>query len=438
MLNDKVKNPKYMTPSRFGRLSSEAMWILVGQTASILGSLALIRLLTEHLNSALYGEWALCLTLVAVVNQVVLGGIAAGIARYFSIAVEADDLQGFLNDARMVIGRATAIVFLVASIGFIGLAIWNKTDWLLNGAVVLVFALLNGFSSCLNAIQAAARAHKSVAISTGASPWLTGVLIIVLMRQYQSSVLVVTVAYAMGAFLILFHQLIFFKKNLPKERQATVHMSPSNWSGLILNFSLPISLFGVFTWLQQASDRWALEHLSSTEAVGQYAVLFQLGFTPGALLIGLVTQFLGPILYQLSGTTNDMKRNQQVHTLALRAVGLSLFVTFVLFSGALFFHLSLFKLVTANQYWVVSSYLPWMVLAGGLFSAGQLLALKFMSEIKVRTITNIKITTSSAGIIINILGAYIWGLPGVVAALVLFSAFYFSWMFITTKSSKLF
>jgi O-antigen/teichoic acid export membrane protein len=69
-----------------------------------------------------------------------------------------------------------------------------------------------------------------------------------------------------------------------------------------------------------------------------------------------------------------------------------------------------------------------MVLAGGIFAAGQILALKMMSELKSAAMTAAKIVTAILGVGLNIYGASRFGLQGVVAAQVAFSVAYFFWM----------
>jgi len=80
---------------RFRRLSKEGFWIVIGQVATVLSALALVRVLTEYLEPAQYGQLALGLTVAGLVNQVVMGGVTAGIGRFYSIAAEKNDLPGY-------------------------------------------------------------------------------------------------------------------------------------------------------------------------------------------------------------------------------------------------------------------------------------------------------------------------------------------------------
>jgi len=88
----------------------------------------------------------------------------------------------------------------------------------------------------------------------------------------------------------------------------------------------------------------------------------------------------------------------------------------------------IFHLLVAEKYHGVSYLLPWMVLGGGIFAAGEILALKLMSEMKSAKLITIKIMTAFTGIGLNIYGAYQYGLPGVVAASVVFSVIYLFWI----------
>ncbi len=83
---------KTLTSPRFQRLAKEGSWIVAGQIATVLGALVLVRVLTEYLEPAQYGQLALGLTVAGLVNQVVMGGVLAGIGRFYSIAAEANDL----------------------------------------------------------------------------------------------------------------------------------------------------------------------------------------------------------------------------------------------------------------------------------------------------------------------------------------------------------
>jgi O-antigen/teichoic acid export membrane protein len=167
---------------------------------------------------------------------------------------------------------------------------------------------------------------------------------------------------------------------------------------------------------------------ATTQEVGLYAALFQLGYYPMSMASAMSMQFLGPIFYQRAGDAGDNRRNQNVSKLSRRLTGLTLALTGLVFSIALLFHTQIFRILVAREYAGVSYLLPWMMLAGGIFAAGQTMALDLMSQMKTRTMVVAKIATSSLGILFNFGGAYFLGINGIVVAVVLFSVLYSVWL----------
>lgn len=416
-----------MDVSRARRLAKEGGWILAGQIASIVGSLVLVRVLTEHLGPAQYGQLALGLTVVGLVNQVVMGGVSGGIGRFYSIAAEKDDLSGYLYASRRLIGYATAVVGGIALVLMAGLIWFGYSKWLGLAAAALVFSILSGCNSSLNGIQNAARQRSIVAFHSCLDAWLKILIAIGAMLWLGRSSTAVVLGYSLSSFLVTASQLIFLRR-LIGGGNIIPSQSPANWVRQIWAYSWPFSTWGLFTWAQQVSDRWALQAFASSQEVGLYVIVYQLGYAPILLAAGLAVSFLGPMLFQRSGSGTNQKRNIEVHRTAWHMTLGTLLLTSAAFVLAFSVHKWIFHLLTASQYRSVSYLLPWMVLSAGVFAAGQILALKLMSEMKSGAMTAAKIVTAIVGIVLNLYGASRFGLHGIVASLVLFSCIYFIWI----------
>ena len=417
--------------TRIKRLAKEGSWIVAGQIASVAGALMLVRVLTEYLAPAQFGQLALGLTAAGLVNQVVMGGLTAGIGRFYSIAAEKQDLSGYLHASRRLMGYATGGVLIVGFVLISGLLWLGYSQWLGLAATAMVFSVLSGYNSSLSAIQNAARQRAIVAFHGGADAWLKILLAVGFVLWLGKSSTAVVMGYACSSLLVTVSQLFFLRRTIPQQHTSTPNLQP--WLPQIWAYSLPFTTFGAFTWLQQISDRWALQAFGTTSDVGQYAVLFQLGYTPVALFTGMVMSFLGPIMYQRSGDASDHARNANVHRLAWRMTHLSLIVTLLGFAITFALHDWIYALLVASEYRGSSYLLPWVVIAGGGFAAGQILALKLMSEMKSSAMTVAKIVTALIGILLNVIGAALAGMQGVVMALVVFSVIYFFWIAIIAK-----
>ena len=414
--------------SRFKRLAKEGSWVVSGQFAAVAGALALVRVLTERLDPAQYGQLALGLTVAGLVNQTVLGGISAGIARLYSIADERQALRAYLKDSVRLLGYATLAVVAVGMAVMTGLIALGYAQWLGLAAAAMIFSLLSGFIGALNGIQNAARQRAAAAFNGGLDAWLKIVLAVAVMLWLGSTSTAVVIGYCCSSLLILLSQLFMLRQTMTGRAEPSGSAGGHGFLRQMWDFSWPFSVWGIFSWMQQASDRWALAGLAHQEDVGLYAVLSQLGYAPVATLTAMVMTFLAPILYQHSGDASDDVRNANVHRLVWKITFASLAVT--LASGLVAFvaHEWLFRMLVSAQYRHVSHLLPWMVMAGGIFASGQILALKLMSEMKSARMTSAKIVTALLGVAFNVYGASVAGLAGVVAALIAFSVVYLAWM----------
>lgn len=422
-----------LTTDRSRRLFKEGTWIVFGQILMAVGSLAGVRLLTELLPPDAYGELALGMTIATLVNQIILGPLGGGILRFYAPAVEQSDLGGYLNVVKKLVMYATGIVILLAILADIGLMITGQTQWAAISTSALVFAILSGYSANLSNIQTAARQRAIVSLHQGADPLLKSLVAAGAIVWLGTSSVVAMIGYAIAALLMLGSQTYFFQRIL---HGRTFSKNTNDWQQDIWKYSWPIGVFGIFTWIQIVSDRWALQFFSSISDVGSYAVLYQLGYYPISLLTGMVMQFLAPILYQRAGDAKNSKRNADANQLGWRVTWISLALTGVAFLVATLLHAPIFHLLVAEEYRSVSYLMPWIIVSGGVLASGQTLALNLQAQMKTRELMTAKIVTALFGAALNFAGAYWYGITGIIFAGLMFSVLYFLWMVVLVNSGR--
>ena len=408
--------------------------MVVGQAVSMAGSLVLVRVLTESLDPEQYGELALGLTVALLVNQVVMGGINNGIGRFFSIAAEQQALAAYLGAARRLMGYATLAVMAVGAILMVALWQAGFSKWMGLTLTVLVFSILSGCNATLNSIQNAARQRIVVAFHGGADAWLKILLAWGMIAWLGGTSTAVVLGFAVSTLVVTGSQLLFMRSQVPAESGST---DPAGaWLARIWAFSWPFATWGVFSWLQQSTNRWALEVFRGTQDVGLFAVLVQIGATPGSLAVGLLITFIGPILYQRAGNSTDRARSAGVDRMIWRLAGAGLLLTGTGFLLAWWLHPWVFKLMVAEKYRHVSHLLGWMVLSGGLLGVSQVLSQKVFCDLATRRMILPGVATPLVGLVATVYGAHAYGLQGVVAASLFYAVFNLTWIAAIARSSR--
>ena len=414
----------------------EFSWVLLSPIISITGSLVLVRLLTEHLNPSEYGLLALGMTITQLINQVVMGGLVNGISRYYSVAVEYNDVKNYIKAIRKLVFIAAMVVMSIGVIIVVVLIYLELKEWFWLAIAALLFSIVSGYNSALNGIQSAARQRSVVTLHSALDSFLKIGMMFLAFNYIGVSSASVVIAYMASMLIVCVSQSFFIKKIINKEQESIKINKINNWEEKIWAFGVPFTSWGIFTWLQLSSDRWALQTFGVTSDVGKYTVLYQLGYMPITIATGIVMSFLGPILYQYSGDATDNSRNKKTNRIAWNLSLLSIVLAILGFLITAVINEEIVAIFVAEEYRDCSKYLQWIVLAGGLFSAGQILALKLMSDMKPQLMTKAKIITAIIGCTLNVIGTIAAGMQGVIIAQLIFASVYLIWMMLLAKSKE--
>ena len=429
-----MTRPQAIDGERLRRISKEGAWVALGQVAAVLGALVGVRLLTELLDPTGYGQLALAMTLAILLHQTVYGPLSNGMTRFWSTARESQAISDYLIAVRGLLVTATLLVGLLALAAAVSLVLLGQEVWALLAVLAALFAVLRGFNTSLGGMQNAERQRIVVALHQGAEAWLRFLIAAAIIVSTQAVSTAALAGYVLALLLVLISQVVVFVRRV---RTITdIQTRSRDWRGDIWQFSWPFAAFGLFTWAQVASARWALERFADTGDVGYYAVLFQLGVYPMLILTAMVIQFLAPVFYQRAGDAHDAARIDGVLILGTRLTAITVVLTVIATVAALLLHELIFRVLVAVEYRSVSHLLPWLVFAGGLSAAGQTIELRIMSMLASRSLITAKVATAIAGVILNFVGAWKYGTPGVVVANVLFAIPYFIWMSVLAKRAS--
>lgn len=415
------------------RIGKETVWIGLGQVAIASGVLIGVRLLTEALQPAAYGELALAMTLATLLNQVLLGPLSGATMRFFAPSEESGQILAFIQGARRLLVQATLLIAAFAVIVISGLIVLKGFEWMVLAVLAFVFAMLSGYGSVLDGMQNAARQRVIVSWHGGLAIWLRYILAVVLVSYLGSTSSVAMLGYVIGTFIVLSSQYFFFRRQIFSLAAPSDHKDISKlvdkFTRQMRHYAWPFAAWGIFTWLQQASGRWALQLFANSKEVGLYAVVFQLGYYPGTLLSGMLMQLVAPILFARVGDGSDSGRLKHSSDLNRKLIWGTIVVTLLVSLVVTFLHQQIFALFAATEYQEVSWLLPIMFLSGGVFAAGQLASMPLLMGMQTKRMIAPKVGTAILGVFCSAIGAWLWEVKGVVMASLVFATVYFFWMY---------
>jgi O-antigen/teichoic acid export membrane protein len=362
------------------------------------------------------------------------GPINNAVGRFYSSSAEANALADYVHAARSLIltvsagvavtgGLATAVLAMALSRSSAELAGWS-----------LLFAVFSGISGAFDSLQNASRQRAIVAWHQGLGVCLRFGCA-VLLTQMLGRAEMAMAGFSLAAGIVLFSQFTFFKRamldltegNTNAERELRDRM----WT-----YARPFGSWGLFTWAQGASDRWALEFFAPAGGVGLYQALYQVGNYPISMASGFLNQLIAPILYAKSGDCKDTARMKTAYAIiqALFATCAMLTLMGVFFTAIV--STQLFHLLFPPSYGTVAHLLPLVVLASGMFACGQIASFKHMLSPNPKSLVLPKIATAVLGTSLNFLGASTLGITGVAVAGICFSTTYCLWVVVTAPSFK--
>lgn len=422
-----------------GILGTEGLVVLVGQGVAAVGGLVAVRVFTGLLPPATYGEVALALTAAGLAQGVLLAPLGQGFVRFFAPAQQAGDFASYLEAVKGLLVKATLLVMAAAAV--LGAAIWflGYGRWLGVLSMTAIFSVVSSCGSAIDGVQNAARQRTIVALHQGLGQWLRILCIAGFIEAIGRSCSVVMLGNWVAAGLVLVSQVAFFRhkvRSLWTAGAAAERLDPGRWAVPIRRYSWPFATWGLFTWVQASSDRWALQLFGSTKQVGVFSALYQLGYAPIFLLSNVVVQIVSPVLYSVAGDGSDERRLEAAHRLNTQVVWGCLALTVITSLVAYVLHGTVLALFAAPEYRADSVLLPWFVLAGGLFACGQVASLSFMSSTRSHRLILPKIGTAILAILLNFAGARWYGLHGVAWAVTASSMCYFLWILVGSAAER--
>jgi len=183
-------------------------------------------------------------------------------------------------------------------------------------------------------------------------------------------------------------------------------------------------IFAGFAAISMYSDRWVLQGLFGESEVGIYAALYQIGNAPVTFLIGLISQFVVPIIFERAGAMTKKTQADNSSKLLHQVVIVSVILLVPIVVIAYFFSEPVVRILT-NTTFSEHSEVLWVLVAGiALFNVGQLLIIKGLNHNRPEVYLLPKALQACSFVILAYFLAMQFHLMGVAIALCVSSLFY--------------
>ena len=424
-----------MLRNRVIKAAKEISWITCGQLLVIFGGLFGVSLLTDFLTPSQYGALSLGSSLGLLINSVFLVPISNGSIRFFSAAKSEDNIANYFRALFNIILKIFALTFIFYFLLIRILSYLGYQAWLNLALASLLFGCFLGLNNIFNNIQNASRNRSVVAIHKGLMTFFRFFFAILLIKFLGNTTKNAMYGQALGMFFVLISQTFFLKKLVEKSVIGTVQRKiTSAWESKILSYSWPFSTWGLLNWFVNSIDRWALLFFSSPETVGLYVVIYQIGYHPISIIIGLLTNYIEPIYYQKVGNFEDSNKLKSTYRFAMKLnFTFIIFLLFIVLIG-FYFHEIIFSIFLDQRYRSVSYLLGPMMLVSILDGNTRILSILIQTKKETKSLILPNCITSLSGIIFTLIGAYFFELRGILIAFILNAIFKLIWFYSLTRN----
>lgn len=426
---------------RIWKFRHEMSWILFGQFLGFLGGFIGIKVLTNVMGPSGYGQLAIGLTIAGLFNTYAYGPVANVVVRFFAIYQE----RGTLGSYFSILKKTHRILAL----GAVGLAVTASgiTGYFLGAewALIIILSCLYGVASGVNvsfiSLQNAIRQRKIVALHQGADVWLRIGLSIALLFLFSKSGWFALLGYLTGTLLVTISQRIFALQNetirknwhAPKAGPLQEQQTFKEFAVYATSFLL----FAVFASFSLYADRWILQGMFGSSAVGVYAAIYQIAASPVSIFFTMVSQLIVPMVFERAGAMTCRSQLENSGRLMRQTTLASCLVAMVITLAAYAFSEPLIRILT-NDTFAKNHNMLWIIALGlCLFNLGQQLTLKGLSFNRPRIYVLPKVLQALSLFVLAFVFAHYFEIIGVAWAVCLSSAIYLGAVLVVNRKLRM-
>ena len=403
------------------RAQAELGWVILGQLAAVLGGFAAIKVLTNLLGPAAYGQLALGITIAGLIQMFVYGPIDQTVLRFVSVHRERGSLDVFFAVLKRVHRLAASLVIPATLFTAVAVYFLANGEWSRLVLSACLFGIASGFYGTVVSLQNAFRQRRVVTLHQGIDVWLRMCFAVIAVMIFGRTGSAALTGYFLAA-TVMAVSIVYFSLNLPALNENwDVSIQSKEAIGRttreLVAYGKPFIYFAAFGIVSAYADRWIVYGALGEEAVGRYVAIYQLANAPVVLVVGMMNQFVVPVIFDRAGAVATEAQTFQSTQLLYQVIAVLSVIMLFMVGAAYLFSESLVGLVTAPEF-VAYHDLLWIVVLGvGTFQMAQMCTLKGFSHNKTGGYVIPKLLQAGALILLLLLLTNAMGIIGVAWAL---------------------
>jgi O-antigen/teichoic acid export membrane protein len=225
-------------------------------------------------------------------------------------------------------------------------------------------------------------------------------------------------------------RLAFFNKQARPREGASVSLTGPERNELrkeiysrVVDYARPFLLWGGISWVQSNGERWVIEGVMTNADVGRYGLAANLVNNSAVLVVGVLGQFLGPIIFRQFSSSSDAEQRKgkeiiRLNTLLTLAVFGSAGIILALMGDSIIHFVS-------NRDFTMNGHILLLLTFGlGAYYVGQAMSTMGMARNQPGIYLRPKTISAGISIVLYYSGCVLWGLTGLVAGLLVANLIY--------------
>jgi O-antigen/teichoic acid export membrane protein len=386
---------------RYRRVLGEGAWVIIGQVATVLGTVGGTRLLTGQITPAMWGVVSLLIGVAAFVKNITVMPLANAGTRFYSDL----ELVGGVGLLRRVLERDLWWSWVAVALGLVvGLAsaVFGYTSVWSVVLIVLLF-VIDALRTMEITYLGAARRQRSLSLWNAGEACFRPAVAIAAVAAMGPSPGAVLAGYAVasGGLLAIY---AYRTREAMAAAKATRAAAAADRAGpwthetlraAVWRYALPVIPAAIVAWVNGISDRYILAWLRGPDEVGVYVGAYGLVSIPFLMAQGVLTQTLRPVYLQAlaAGNARTARRTFAVWLGATAAVMGAGFV------GVVVLRHWIALILLAKAYRSGGEpLLPWIAAGYAIYAGGQ----TFAGYLQAHDRTRAWLAAEAAGAVVSI------------------------------------